>query len=77
MAAGLDGLNLEVKLKDGTTHQFDFDITEQMEKQPHGGVIVVDGIEVEITHIDDEGGGGGFDVGVEGWGEQIDIPLPL
>ena len=76
-AARQYGLNLEVKLKDGTTHQFDFDITKQMEKQPHGGVIVVDGIEVEITHIDDEGGGGGFDVGVEGWGEQIDIPLPL
>lgn len=65
------GLNLEVKLKDGTTCQFDFDITEQMEKQPHGGVIIVDGIEVE------EPKSGGFDVGVEGWGEQIDIPLPL
>ena len=23
------------------------------------------------------GGGGGFDVGVEGWGDVIDIPLPL
>lgn len=64
------GLNLEVRLKDGTTHQFDFDITDQMAKQPHGGVIVVEGIEVEVKNS-------GFDVGVEGWGNEIDIPLPL
>lgn len=65
------GLNLEVKLKDGAIRQFEFDITDQMEKQPHGGVIVVNGIEVE------EPKSGAFDVGVDGWGEQIDIPLPL
>jgi len=72
------GLNLEVRLKDGSIHQFEFDVTEQLEKQPHGGVIVVDGIEIEKP---EQGGSevanGGFDVDVEGWGEQIDIPLPL
>ena len=67
------GLNLEVRLTDGTLHQFDFDITEQVEKQPHGGVIVVKGIEIE----EPKELGGGFDVSVEGWGDVIDIPLPL
>ena len=66
------GLNLEVRLKDGSYQQFDFDITEQMEKQPHGGVIVVKGIKVEKPE-----GGGAFDVEVEDWGDVIDIPLEL
>lgn len=68
------GLNLEVRLNDGTYQHFDFDVTDQVEKQPHGGVIVVRGIEVEKPTST---GGGGFDVGVEGWGDAIDIPLPL
>ena len=68
------GLNLEVKLKDGSIQQFEFDVTDQVEKQPHGGVIVVKDIKVEAPEIPD-GGGGGFDVGVDGWGDAIDIPL--
>lgn len=67
------GLNLEVKLKDGSTQQFDFDITDQVEKQPHGGVIVVGGIAVKAPEKPVEGGG--FEVGVDGWGDAIDIPL--
>lgn len=67
------GLNLEVRLKDGSYQQFEFDVTDQVEKQPHGGVIVVKGIEVEISEI----AGGGFDIGVSDWGDIIDIPLPL
>lgn len=71
------GLNLEVRLKDGSTQQFEFDITDQVAKQPHGGVIVVDDIEVEMKEVGGDTGGGGFDVGVEGWGDAIDIPLEL
>ena len=69
------GLNLEVKLKDGSIQQFDFDITDQVEKQPHGGVIVVRGIKIDKPA--EGSGGGGFNIGVEGWGDIIDIPLPL
>ena len=67
------GLNLEVRLKDGSTQQFDFDVTDQVEKQPHGGVIVVKDIKIEAP----TSSGGGFDVEVSDWGDAIDIPLPL
>ena len=68
-------LNLEVRLKNGIVKIFDFNVTDQIEKQPHGGVIVVDGIRIEKE--DGEKGGGGFDVDVDDWGEYEDIPLPL
>ena len=68
------GLNLEVRLKNGTTQQFEFDVTDQIEKQPNGGVVVVKGIGITEQ---EETGGGGFDIGVEGWGDAIDVPLPL
>ena len=64
------GSYLEVRLKNGNTKQFKFDITEQMEKQPHGGVILITDIDLH-----ESSGGGGFDVGVEGWGNIVDIPL--
>lgn len=74
-SAYLHMLNLEVRLKNGKIMNFDFDVTEQVEAQPHGGVIVVEGIEVP----DEEGqkGSSGFDVDVDDWGEYEDIDLPL
>lgn len=68
-------LNLEVRLKNGKTLNFDFDISEQMRNQPHGGVITVGGIEIS----DEEGtqGGSGFDVAVDDWGEYNDIIITL
>lgn len=60
---------LEVRLKDGTVKQFKFDVTEQMEKQPHGGVILIQDIKMGDNMS------GGFDVGVEGWGDIVDVPL--
>lgn len=65
-------LNLEAKLKNGTLQQFEFDITEQIEKQPHGGVIVV-----QVESIFEGMSGGGFEIGVEGWGDAVDVPLPI
>lgn len=67
-------LNLEVMLKNGTMLSFDFDVTDQVLAQPHGGVIVVKDIVVEM----EEGKpSGGFDVSVSDWGPYEDIYLPL
>lgn len=69
------GLNLEVRLHNGKTLNYFFDITDQMTPQPHGGVVTVEGIEVS----DEEGASGGsaFDVSVEGWGEFEDVEIDL
>lgn len=69
-------LSLEVQLKNGKTLTYTFDVSPIMRAQPRGGVILVDGI--EVSDEDGAGGsGGGFEVGVDGWGDYIDIPLPL
>ena len=69
------GLNLEVMLRNGNMVTFDFDVTDQVNSQPHGGVIVVKGIVIEEK--DGVQGSGAFDVEVDDWGEYNDIPLPL
>lgn len=68
-------LNLEVMMTNGETKTFAFDVTDQVQGQPRGGVILVSGLEI----TDEEGGGvgGGFDVDVSGWGEYEDIEVPL
>ena len=70
-----NALNLEVRLKNGIIKNFNFDVTEQINNQPQGGVIVVSGI--EISDEDGKQGSSGFDVGVEGWGEFEDVVIPL
>lgn len=67
------GLNLEVRLRNGKIKTFDFDVTQQIQAQPQGGVIVIKGL--EITDSEGQGGSSGFDVDVEGWGEYEDIPI--
>jgi len=62
-------------LKNGKIITYDFDVTDQVEKQPRGGVITVSGI--VVNKEDGEEGSGGFDVDVDGWGEYQDIPLPV
>lgn len=74
-ATNKHALNLEVMLRNGNMLSFDFDITEQMKSQPHGGVIVVKGI--VIKEEDGMAGTGGFDVDVKDWGEYEDIEIPL
>ena len=67
-------LNLEVKLTNGTLKSFTFDITDQMQRQPRGGVIVVKDIRIE----DDENlSDSGFDVDLEDWGLLEDIIIPV
>ena len=69
------GLNLEVILKNGKIVNYDFDVTDQVSLQPHGGVIVVKGVVVEKA--EGEQGSGAFDVDVNDWGEYEDVPIPL
>lgn len=68
-------LNLEVRLKNGLIRTFNFDVSDQINKQPQGGVIVVSGI--EISDEDGNQSGSGFDVAVDGWGEFEDVALTL
>lgn len=68
-------LNLEVRLKNGNLKTFDFDVTDQVTRQPQGGIIEVDGI--EISDEEGQAGGSGFEVDVDDWGEYEDIELPL
>ena len=69
------GLNLEVMLRNGNMVTFSFDVTDQVNNQPHGGVIVVR--DIVIKEEDGVQGSGAFDVEVEGWGPYTDVPLPL
>ncbi len=67
-------LNLELKLKNGRTEIYDYDITDQMKNQPRGGVITIGGIRVEDPPDQPTSG---FDVEVIEWddyGEVIDVP---
>ncbi len=68
-------LNVEVRLTNGDTKTFDFDVTDQVTKQPRGGVIEVDGL--VITDEEGMNNSGGFDVEVNGWGDADVIPLPF
>ena len=74
-AEGKHALNLEVMLKNGKMMTFDFDVTDQVLAQPHGGVIVVK--DIIIVPQDGSEGSGPFDVNVSDWGEYEDISLPL
>jgi hypothetical protein len=73
------GLNLELRLVNGTILSFDYDVTDQVALQPQGGVIVVDGIEIDKPEevSSGSGSGSGFDVRVDGWGEYQDYTLPI
>ena len=69
------GLTLEVMLRNGKMVTFEYDVTDVVNKQPHGGVIVRSG--VVIDQKDGVQGSGAFDVEVDDWGPYEDIPLPL
>jgi len=74
-ADGKHALNLELMLRNGNMVSYEFDVTDQVKAQPHGGVIVVKGI--VVSEEDGTQGSGGFDVEVKDWGEYEDIELPL
>ncbi|MDE5786894.1 MAG: hypothetical protein K2H98_10210 [Duncaniella sp.] len=67
-------LNLEILLKNGKSVEFNYDIADQMKKQPRGGVITVTGVRIEdqIGETDS-----GFNVDVTDWPEHDIIDLPI
>lgn len=68
-------LNLEILLTNGRTLEFNFDVADQLARQPKGGVITVGGIRVEDEqNVSSESGA--FDVDLSGWG-NIDVDLPV
>lgn len=67
-------LNLEVRLKNGKFVEYNIDVSDQLERQPRGGVIKVSGLRVEDSDAFTEAG---FNVAVDGWGERVDIDLPV
>ena len=72
---GKNILVLEVLLRNNTRHTFELDVTDQVKKQPHGGVIVFK--DIEITEEEGKQGSGGFEVSVDGWEDYVEIDLPL
>ena len=68
-------LSLEVMLGNGKTLEYRFDVTQQIEMQPRGGVIIVN--DIVVPDEDGTEGSGGFDVTLDDWGDIIDVPLPL
>lgn len=68
-------LNLEVRLTNSSIKTFEFDVTDQVRRQPQGGVITVK--DITVTDEEGRGDGSGFDIKVDGWGEFADIELPL
>ena len=69
-------LNLEVMLTNGSTMEFNYDIADQIKKQPRGGVITISGIRIEDEDNSTPMSPGGFDVDLSGWGET-DVDLPV
>lgn len=70
-------LNLEVMLKNGKTLEFNFDVAEQMKRQPRGGVIRVNGIRIEEEQAKPEPIESGFDVDLSSWGTGTEVELPV
>lgn len=64
-------LNLEVRLKNGKTTEFNFDISDQVKNQPRGGVIKVSGIRIEDDLGNQPGESSGFDVDVSDWDDDV------
>lgn len=68
-------LNLELKLKSGKTVEFNYDVSDQIQNQPRGGVIKISGIEVEDDDIPDSSSG--FQVDVSDWGDTEEHDLTI
>jgi hypothetical protein len=66
-------VNLELRLVDGSTLTFDYDVSDQVANQPHGGVIVID--DIELPEVENSGTAAPFEVDVTEWGPAQSIIL--
>ena len=69
-------LVLEMKLMSGKVKLVEFDVSDQVRKQPRGGVLVVKGI-VVTSEEGEKTGGSGFEGEVSDWEENIDVDVPI
>lgn len=65
-----------MKLLSGKIKMAEFDVTEQVRRQPRGGVIVVKGI-IVTPEEGQKPGGSGFDGDVNDWEENEDVEVPI
>lgn len=65
--------NLEILLKNGKVLNYNFDITDQVKRQPRGGVIFLSDIEIPDDIAKEPNSG--FIPSVDDWGDMIDIDL--
>ena len=72
---GKNALTLELMLKSGKMLTLDYDVSDQMESQPHGGVIVIK--DIVVKREDGVQNSGAFDVDVNDWGPYEDVIMPL
>lgn len=71
-------LNLELLLTNGTTLEFNYNISNQIANQPKGGVITISGIRVEDEQNKVGESAGAFDVDLSGWGNiEQDLPFDV
>ncbi|MEG2945841.1 MAG: DUF5119 domain-containing protein [Bacteroidales bacterium] len=68
-------LILELYLINGKEKLIDFDVTDQVNKQPRGGVIVVK--DIVVTPEEGSSEGGGFDTEVDGWEDDEIVNIPI
>ncbi len=71
---GRHDLRLTLKLANGKTLTVDHDVTDQLSRQPKGGVIAIYDLEIPDELVK---GSSGFQPDVDEWGDEKDIPLPL
>ncbi|MDE5811826.1 MAG: DUF5119 domain-containing protein, partial [Muribaculaceae bacterium] len=67
-------LNLEILLRNGKIVEYNYDIADQMKKQPRGGVITISGLRIEDQIGESDSG---FNVDVDDWPEHDVIDLPI
>lgn len=71
---GQHDLRLTIKLTNGKTLTVDHDVTDQIMRQPKGGVVTVNDLKISDDMVK---GSSGFQPDVDEWGDETNIPLPL